>query len=177
MITIEVIQMLYLRFCDIFGEKFKNGRSLEETNRWYQEWHEGLIDINPKNLKDAISYCRNELEWSPSIAKFRKICQQIEGIPSPEECMQAAIRRDFYHPLIQKIFDKVTSWNMGRDSESDLLKKFKTYHEEILTEQTRLAQLEFRKPLKEVGDQSNGSEISRDNTRGTCVRKAEGYLF
>lgn len=125
-LTIDMIKILYFRFCTIFGERFNRNHTEDYMKVWYQTWVEGLAGINPYHFKEALQYCAANFEWSPSIAEFRSVCEDCAGIPNEEEFYQAMIRQDFaLHPLVKTFYDKIGSWNVQRDSEKDLRAKFK----------------------------------------------------
>lgn len=87
------------------------------------EWAEALINIPPEAIKEAINYCRDNLEWPPSIAEFRKYCQKYQGLPTIDEVLKQSIERNFYQPIVKIIFDKIGSWAFSHDSEKELRKK------------------------------------------------------
>ncbi len=171
MITMEVIEMLYFRFAIIWGDRFTATHTPELIEMWYEEWLDGLQGIDPSCLREALKYCKDNLEWSPSIAEFIRICDRSLNIPTPKECMELAIRRDFTQHIVKAIFDKVGSFEMGRLSASELIKLFTEYHFE---EMVKFRKKRSTQGLREI---TNGSEVFRDNARGNGVQKAEGYLF
>lgn len=184
-LTKDLIELLFLRFSSIFGEKFsKNFVKLELYDMWCQEWLDGLAGIEIIHMKEAIDYCRLNLDWSPSIAEFRGICEKASGMPSCSEVMEAAIRRDFSHPITKIIYEKIGSWDMQNDKKDILTRKFSSFYKEAIAEYRsslyRQYALETDKkitPIKEISHgKSHGSEVSRDNTGRDNMRKAEDYL-
>ena len=132
-LTIEHIRHLYLSFAVIFGDKFtKNYTNDYFVDLWCSNWHEGLAGITPGIVKEAIKHCRMKLDWPPSLAEFRRHCEQANGMPTPEEVMNAAIRGDFHHPMIKAIYDKIGSWDMRHDKKDVLLKKFNDFYPDVI---------------------------------------------
>lgn len=177
MITMEIIEMLYFRFATIWGDRFTAKHTPILIEMWYEEWLDGLQGLNPSTFRDALKYCKNNLEWSPSIAEFIRICDRSLNIPSPRECMDLAIRGNFSHTIIKSIHDKIGSFDMRNLSTKELIKLFTEYHFEEMVKFRRSRSNAAREPLKAIEGTSHGSEISRDNTGGNGVQKAEGYLF
>lgn len=175
MMTMEVIEMLYLRFAMIWGDRFTAKHTPAFIEMWYEEWLDGLIGIDPNCFRDALKYCKENLEWSPSIAEFIRICDRSLNIPGPRECMEMAIREDFSHPFVKAIYDKVGSWDMKQLSSQKLMKLFEEYHHEEMVKFRSRRALEAQ-PLKEI-ENGNGSQITRSNLGRGDLRKAEGYLF
>jgi hypothetical protein len=134
-LTRELIKDLFIRFSVIFGEKFAKFFSHDELfNCWCDEWHEGLAGIDATHLKDAIACCRANLEWSPSVAEFRTICERIGGMPTVDEVMKMAIARELSHPIVQAVFEKIGDWNMRYDSSDSLKKKFAQAYKEAISD-------------------------------------------
>ena len=173
MMTLDIIEMLYVRFANIWGDRFTSRHTPMIIDMWCEDWLDGLKGINPECFRNALSYCKENLEWSPSIAEFIRICDRSLNIPTPRECLDAAIRQDFYHPLIKEISSKISSWDLRNESSEKLLRRFTKLHQEEMINFRRKRSLSAQ-PLKEL---SHGSELSGSHTGNTGVRKAEGYLF
>lgn len=132
-LPLELTKALHMRFMSIFGEKFlKLFTNDGFVQIWWEEWSLGMAGIDPQHIKAALDHCRLNLEWPPSIAEFRRICEQSNGLPSVDDAFNLALRRDFTHPLVKAVFDQVGSWSMTRDKEDDLKRKFKSAYEKVL---------------------------------------------
>jgi hypothetical protein len=128
-------EALYLRFCAIYGEKFVKSFHTDDFKKmWHEEWCSGLKGIDVDLIKGCLDHCKINLEWPPSIAEFRRICEESSGIPSFAQAMQSAIRREFNHPVIALAYEKVGSWAMRNDKEAELKPKFQTAYTEALNE-------------------------------------------
>lgn len=124
-LPLELTKLLYMRFASTYGEKFvKNHPTDQFVQLWWEEWSEGMAGIDPKHIKEGLSFCRLNLEWPPSIAEFRRICEQNAGVPTVDDALQLAIRREFTHPIVSIAFDKVGSWAMKNDKAQELKGKF-----------------------------------------------------
>lgn len=134
-LSLELTKKLYLRFCTIWGEKFVKPYHTEEfTKVWWDDWSEGMAGIKPENIKDGLTHCKMELEWPPSLAEFRKICERSSGMPSLEDAFSSAIRKDFTHPVIHLAWARVGSWAMSHDKEESLRPRFKAAYEQAVGE-------------------------------------------
>jgi hypothetical protein len=133
--TLEHSKALYLRFCMIYGDKFtKNYHDVDFKDLWYREWHEGLASVDVNGIKDALSFCRENLEWPPSIAEFRNICLKNSGVPSAAQIMRRAIDGNFEHPLTRMVYDKVGGWAFKQDTEKLLFTKINEVYKTCLSE-------------------------------------------
>lgn len=128
-------KLLYYRFGAIYGDKFIKPYHDDDFRKvWYEEWASGLEGIDVHLIKDVLEFCKVNLEWSPSIAEFRRICEKSSGVPSASEALSLAIRKDFSHPVVALSYDKVGSWAMKNDKESTLTGKFQHAYTEVLNE-------------------------------------------
>lgn len=124
---------LYVRFAAIYDHKFvKNYHDADFKVMWAHEWCRGLEHIDINNIKDALNYCRKNLEWPPSIAEFIKICESYAGVPSIDDCISGCMRRDFNHPLPLMCYQKIGSWALTHDTQAALESKFKASYAEAL---------------------------------------------
>lgn len=179
-LTLDIIKVLFLRFTSIFGDRFKkNHESPEMFDMWCQDWFDGLAGILPEHIKQALEHCKLNLEWAPSIAEFRGICEKYSGLPSVNEAIALAIRGDFTHPIVKRIYDQVGSWNMKNMTEKDLLKRFSVVYKEevahlrmVLYKQHRLENDSKLTELKGISD-----DKSRDRARIRGVQKITEDLF
>jgi hypothetical protein len=131
--TLSHAKLLYLRFCAIYGEKFvKNYHDEDFKAMWQREWMTGLEGIDISVVKDVLERCKKELEWPPSIAEFIRFCEEASGLPSCNEALACALRREFNHPVTRLAYDKVGSWDMRNCKEVDLQRKFKDAYQDAL---------------------------------------------
>lgn len=173
MITMDMIEMLYLRFAGIWGDRFTARHDERMLDIWHEEWLDGLQGIDPINFREALKYCKENLEWSPSIAEFIRICDRSLNIPDPRKCMAMLIRGDTSHPFTESMSKKISSWDLRNGIEKDVLRRITELHDEEMINFRRKRSLSAQQP-REI---SHGSEISGDNTGRVCVRQATGYLF
>lgn len=163
----NIISQLYTAFCIIFGSQFvKNHHTEQFIKMWIDEWSQGLEGIDENYIKQALHYCRLHLQWVPSMAEFIGLCDRAAGMPSCDESLRAAIRRDFSHPVTKMAFDKIGDWDMRHDSQEVLTKKFKSAYEESVMDMrvsrnNSIAQLEAPGSTENIIDLSGIGNIKR----------------
>lgn len=184
----SVGSMLYLRFSVIWGQKFTANHGDEKIiEMWIREWNEGLSGISINQIRDAVDYCKVSLVWPPSLAEFIGFCYKNINIPCPDDCLRMAVNRDFTHPIVKAIFDKVGDWEMKNGKNVDLKKKFEELHDEYVTE-LRVSTMftdqvvQVSKP-KLIHDSTQGSvndgrkHLVGNTSSRTHLRKVEDYLL
>jgi hypothetical protein len=181
MINIEIIKLLYVRFTIFYGHKFTQHHTPEIIEMWYSDWARALAGIEIEHIKTAVEHCMLNLNWPPTISEFIDICDKAAGMPTPEEAMQLAIRRDFTKPIVKEIFDKIGSWDMQHDSEAVLTKKFKEHHADAIqkfrTERKNQYLLNDQKEISHGSEKAKqGRFVDINEPRGNGMRKIESYL-
>lgn len=131
----EHAELLYTRFCIIYDHKFvKPYHSEDYKTLWYKEWTSGLTGVDVSVIAGALEHCKLNLDWPPSIAEFRRLCEKASGIPSCRDCFESSIRGEHSHPLAYLTYTKVGSWAMRNDKDEVLQKKYASAYEEALVE-------------------------------------------
>jgi len=67
------VSILYKRLKEIYGQKFR-----ENHDKWCQEWKEALEKTEVNEIRMALSHCRKNLKWPPSINEFLDICKKFK---------------------------------------------------------------------------------------------------
>lgn len=133
-LPLQWAKQLYLRFTSLYGERFTKSHSTDQlVELWWEDWADGLSGMSADHIKQALGYCKLNLEWPPSVAEFRKICEKISGLPTADDALALAIRREFTHPVVKLAYEKVGSWAMKNDKQSDLQAKFKAAYQDALS--------------------------------------------
>lgn len=129
---LETTQKLFLRFKLIWGQRWT--KSIDEISLAiaFDEWSGALKHLSVEQVDEAVEFCKLNLEWPPTIAEFLSVVEKQNGVPSVDEVIQSAIRREFNHILIKRIFDEVGSWAFSHDTEKDLRDKVeRVYQKQI----------------------------------------------
>jgi len=165
----DVIKKLYAHFSSIWGNSFiSNHKNEGSIKLWVEEWYIGLAGVPVETFKEALDHCRITMEWSPSIAQFRKLCEKASGMPSEEEIYLCVIKPDFKHPLVQLVRDRLGSWAISRDTEKDLKKKFKAAYCEELAKYRLISQREALKQVEAIKRTTPLGQLELVKQNGQC---------
>lgn len=116
---------MFLRFRVIWGKKWTDYVDDLSVAVALIEWECVVANFHKSKINEAINYCKLSMSWPPSVCEFIEICENLSGMPSLEEIMQAGIRRDFSHPIVGRVFEEIGSWSFSNDKERDLKGKIK----------------------------------------------------
>lgn len=178
----DLISLLYLKFTITYGHKFESSHTSQEIiDIWCEEWLSGLIDIDSDIIKLALNECKMSLEWPPSLAEFRSLCEKHMGIPSFEEAFQMCASRNITHEFVKRIYSIPNmAWNFTQYTAEQMRKFFKNAYDTEL-QKYRLEQVskyaienQTTQNLLEAG--THGSDPRKDGPRGEGVRKTTDYL-
>lgn len=176
-------KVLYLRFCAIYDHKFvKSYHDDDFKSLWANEWSSGLSSVDLNVIKDALDYCKKNLEWPPSIAEFIKVCESYSGVPSLQQCINLVTNRNFNHPVVLICYEKIGSWAMKNDTEKQLAIKFQPAYQEALNrfrkeERLTWKQLEeYNARPKELSPPSKIPSTSESKAFRECMNKCQEIL-
>ena len=180
--SLDDIKALYIRFATAYGHKFTSVHQTSEmVQLWYHEWKEALAGIDRELVVKAFNECKIQLEWPPSMAEIIKSCDVKMGLPNIHDAINLAAHENFTHPVVEKLYLRIGSWEFRNDTSKSLLAKAKLYYPEILAEfrlsrQRKALALEH-KPKEVTHDTSHGSEVGGDNIRRVGMRQAQDHLL
>lgn len=117
-----LIQQLFKKFHLVYGTLWKaqfDGLDLKEAiDYWLGEFQQFSHATFTKAIKHA---CDQYREYPPKIGQILDICWHYEGVPSLVELIQLAIRKDFTHPIVLEVYEKLGSWTLKNSKEAELM--------------------------------------------------------
>lgn len=115
---------MFLRFRVIWGKKWTDTEDASLAMA-LMEWECVVERFDKAKIDAAIHHCKLTMAWPPSVCEFVEVCESLSGVPTVDEVMRLAIRRDFSHPMVAMVFEDVGGWAFSNDSEKILRKKIK----------------------------------------------------
>ena len=171
--SLILIKGLFIKFSIIWGHKWTSAIAPEYLEIAISEWNEGLNEIPMAAIKEALAYCRINLEWPPSIAEFRNYCKKALGFPSVDEVIQLAIRGDFSNPFVKKLYDSIGSWSFRNDTVKELTKKINDIYQDCGNNQM----LDLKNQRNLLDEQSQGCDRDRDQSGSGSVQSVKELLL
>jgi hypothetical protein len=131
----ELIKKLFAKFVNVYGQLWSS--RLKTDGEWQvccTTWLDGLRHFELSTLRKAVGLCFVEhKDYPPTLGQFVDICLKVSGIPSEDELIECMIRREFKHPLVKLVFDKVDSWALSHAKPQQLKGKIRRIYGECLT--------------------------------------------
>ena len=180
----EHIVRLFARFANRYGASW-TGR-LGNMSNWddcIDDWYEDLKGFDYKTLVNAAKSALIVYEkFPPTFGQFEELCRKFSGFPQVDEVINYMINRDFSHPIVKMVYDKIGSWTLKTGKESEIQNKAKTIYAECLAEFTLNPQLAWeqlenhnQKP-KELPAPSKIPSSSESKAFRECMNKCQEIL-
>lgn len=131
----DLIRKLFIKFSNSYGHLWSSRHKdddewLECIHIWLEELRKFDFVVIQKSLRECFSAFK---EYPPTLMQFVDICLRISGVPSEEDVASCLIRRDFKHPLIKMIFDKMDTWALRQAKPDELKSKIRSLYGNCLT--------------------------------------------
>ena len=125
-----IIEKLFDKFSLKYGNLWR-GR-LGENGSWKAceaDWLEALQEFDLQTLKKAVKQCfLIYRDFPPTQGQLIDLCIKESGVPLEDEIMNLLVKRDFSHPIVKMIYDKIGSWTLSSGKEHEVRRKIKDYY-------------------------------------------------
>ncbi len=181
----HVIKKLFSKFSIRYGSLWTS--RLGTNGDWKeceQEWLDELIRFNLEHLKLAVKKALAlYIEYPPTLGQLIHLCMKESGVPEVSDVIKLMVSREFNHPIVNMVYDKIGSWTLSNGSEKDIQSKARLAydscvadfhcdpkpHWEKLTTYNNQLKLEAPSPSKIP----SASEIKEFRE---CMNKCQGIL-
>lgn len=134
----ENIVRLFTRFANKYGTLWTN--RLGANPDWeacIDDWFEDLKHFDYKTLVLAAkSALATFSDFPPTFGQFEDLCKKHSGFLQREDAIKMLIARDFSHPIVKIMYDKIGSWTLTNGKETEVQAKAKDAYREAESEFT-----------------------------------------
>ncbi len=135
-VTRETIQNLFIRFSNKYGPSWTS--RLGPNGDWKgceDDWLEALSVFTAKDAERAFTKAFSIYEgFPPDQTQIIKICLKESGVPDASEVITLMVNREFKHPIVKMVFDKIGSWSLSTSKQEDLHRKVKELYPSCLAD-------------------------------------------
>lgn len=178
-VDLELIGRLFARFKGRYGNLWTSRANNDEEwlfimEDWLEELSRFSVDQLRAVFKKTLSIYK---EFPPTLGQMVDMCLKESGVPSVQEVIRLMVNRDFSHPLVKMVFDKIGSWTLSNGKEEEIQRKAKEYYTSALsqfhieTEQEWLKLADYKAKPKELPPPDKIP--SNEERRGFKERMAE----
>jgi len=126
----HVIQKLFAKFSIRYGALW-NSR-LGDDGNWKDCAHDWLEELNQFSFLHLRAAVKKALvlyiEYPPTLGQLIHLCMKESGVPEPEEVIKRMIARDFSHPIVKMVYDKIGSWMLTNGKSEEIERKVKEHY-------------------------------------------------
>lgn len=180
----ENIVRLFTRFANKYGTLWTN--RLGASPDWeacIDDWFEDLKHFEYKTLVLAAkSALATFSDFPPTFGQFEDLCKKHSGFLQRDDAIKMLIARDFSHPIVKIMYDKIGSWTLTNGKETEVQAKAKDAYREAESEFTLFpdkcwAQLEsFNAKPKELPAPPKIPTTSESKSFKECMAKCQEIL-
>lgn len=125
-----LIARLFARFRGRYGNLWTSRATCDEDwefiiDDWLQELSKFTLDQVRAAVNKALAIYK---EFPPTLGQLVDLCMKESGVPGIQEVIRLMLIRDFNHPLVKMIYDKIGSWILTNGKEDDIQRKTKEYY-------------------------------------------------
>lgn len=131
----EIISKLFIKFSSRYGHTWSSRHKTDQE--WLisiNDWLNELKDFDLLVLKKAVKQaCLIYLEFPPTLGQLVNLCLKATGMPFEDEIISLLIKREFNHPLVKMIYDRIGSWTLTNGKTEEIRFKIKAVYADCLT--------------------------------------------
>ncbi|MDE1829556.1 MAG: hypothetical protein KGI25_04470 [Thaumarchaeota archaeon] len=100
-----------------------------------EDWLEELSRFSLDVLRAAFKKSMTEFVTAPpTLPQLVQLCIKESGVPNVQQVIRLMVNRDFSHPLVKMVYDKIGSWTLSNGKEEEIQRKAKEYYTESLSQ-------------------------------------------
>ncbi len=128
----ENIVRLFARFANKYGTLWTNRLGVNpDWDSCIDDWHQDLIKYEYQTLvlaaKSALS---TFTDFPPTFGQFEDLCKKHSGFLQIEEAVKMLLARDFSHPIVKIMYDRIGSWTLKNGKDTEIQAKAKNAYRE-----------------------------------------------
>lgn len=180
----SLIARLFARFRGRYGNLWTSRATCDEDWEFIMEdWLIELSKFSIEQVRAAVNKTLTEFkEFPPTLGQLVDLCMKESGVPSQQEVIRLMVARDFSHPLVKMVYDKIGSWTLTNGKSEEIERKVKEHYSEsrssfYMEPQKAWAQLEsFNAKPKELPPPDKIPSPAESKAFKECMAKCQEML-
>lgn len=132
----DLVTRMFAKFAIVYGKLWTT--RLGEDGDWQacaDDWLGELSQFSEENLRAAVNKALTMYrDFPPTLGQLIDLCLKESGVPDIQAIIQLMVDRNFTHPIVKMIYDKIGSWSLSRDTTDEVLKKTKEHYQKAVSE-------------------------------------------
>lgn len=132
----SLIQKLFAKFSNRYGASWTSRLGADgDWKSCEDDWLEELQRFSFDNLRAAVKKALAVFpDFPPNLGQLVDLCMKESGIPGVPEVIRLMVNRDFSHPLVKMVYDKLGSWTLTNGKEYEITAKTKEVYSGCLAD-------------------------------------------
>ncbi len=180
----DIINRLFSKFANRYGKIWTtrlgvNGDWSACAEDWLEELSQFEIPVLRQAVLDAFALHK---EFPPTLGQLVDLCFKVTGCPDLDQVIKRMVIKQFDHPLVKMVYDKVGSWTISKATEKELHDKAKYAYDQVVTQfrqqpETAWAQLEdYKAKPKELPQPPKIPKDEEMKAFRECMNKCQEIL-
>ena len=99
------------------------------------DWLEELSKFSLSDLHKAVREAFDIYKkFPPKLGELVDLCLKASGVPDENHIARLMVNKDFSHPIVKLIYDKIGSWKMSNGSEKEIAEKIASFYPQAVSE-------------------------------------------
>lgn len=131
-----LILRLFARFKGRYGNLWTSRATHEhEWEVVINDWLEELSKFTLVQVRNAVNKTLSTFkDFPPTLGQLIDLCLKESGTPELQDVIRMMVARDFSHPLVKMVYDKIGSWTLKNGKEEEISRKTKEHYSNCLAE-------------------------------------------
>ena len=130
----RLVQKLFLRFANKYGNLWTS--RLGENGDWKGCEDDWLSELSAFTVRDAVAAIKKALviyrDYPPTQGQLIDLCLKESGVPCEDEIIKLMVARDFSHPMVKLVYERVTGWTLTNGKSEEVRAKTKAAYSECV---------------------------------------------
>lgn len=125
-----LIQKMFVKFANRYGNLWTS--RLGEHGDWKKCEDDWLEELSAFRTRDAINGIKKALviykDYPPTQGQIIDLCLKESGVPSEDEVIKLMVDRNFSHPMVKLVYDKVGGWMLTNGKAEEISRKVRAVY-------------------------------------------------
>lgn len=180
----SLIARLFARFRGRYGNLWTSRATCDEDWEYIMDdWLIELSKFSIEQVRAAVNKTLTEFkEFPPTLGQLVDLCMKESGVPCQQEVIRLMVARDFTHPLVKMVYDKIGSWALTNGKTDEIERKVKEHYSEarsnfyVEPQKAWLALESFNAKPKELPPPDKIPTTSESKSFKECMAKCQEIL-
>lgn len=131
-----LVVRMFAKFSSRYGQLWTSRARVEADwefiiDDWFTELSKFSLGIVRKALDATLSIYK---DYPPTLPQFLELCLKASGVPSAHDITRMMVNKDFSHPIVKLVYDKIGSWKLANGTEREIGQKVSECYDPALAE-------------------------------------------